>query len=250
MNYIDNLMEKLAPWLQDSVYEGKDSVESILCSLKGTIHEIMDRTRSSTLEEWTEQFTKRHESMGLSVSFNELGEKKELTQIMQNEISCVFQEACGNAVKHGKANKIQILVIYQDDRLQATIADNGIGIELEGLEGAQGGAGIGNMKARIAKLGGAFKVVNKDKDTGTVVIIDVPLLQASTDRVFERTVQIGHELHDILCPEMIGVVMMLANMKRPLSEDEAEKWYELNRAEEELGEFVTKFRTLSHELMV
>ncbi len=246
--FLVSASKKLERWKDDAVNnEPSFTLGMMMNNLTETVANVKCRTHQQTLEEWTNGFRERHDSMGMVVTFNELGEKIALPCVVQNELACVMQEACSNAVKHGKAGMIQILVIYQDEGLKITIADNGIGMS-ESIT-SKNGKGIGNMRSRVEKFNGAVQWLDKPDSSGTVVVIDIPSIKGLSDDFSESNVKLGHELHDILCPEIIGVTMMLANMKRHLSEEEAKKWYELKVTEEKLSEYASMIRELSHQIM-
>lgn len=250
-DFLETSLARLKPWLDDPIYNDENmTMRTIINNLKLTTERVSDSSRSLSLEEWIENFKERHRSMGIVVTYNELGEKKSISTVVQRELTCILQEACGNAIKHGKAGMIQILVIYQDHELKITIADNGVGMDLSKLDNKDsGGAGVSNMLSRINKIGGNLQFFNKEGESGTVVVID--LSEQGLDEIEETTIetQVGRALHDLLCPEIIGVIMILVNIKNDLKEIEAKKWCEIKNTEEKLGQFAVDLRSLSHQLI-
>lgn len=248
---INESLLRLKPWQGFQIDEYL-TIGGILSGLRKTLVSIQERSLSGSLEEWMTGFREKHESMGVKVSFHELGVKKTLSDRVRNELIYVFQEACGNAVQHGEADVIQILFLYQIDSFKVTISDDGSGIEcLEKLGGKREGSGLDSIKARIEKLGGEVEFSNKPggEAEGFVIVTTLPSVCSDAQQESNQDSVLGHELHDYLCPEMIGVVMILASIRRKLTEDESEMWYELQCAEEKLSDCSAKFRTLSHQLI-
>ena len=93
----------------------------------------------------------------------------------------IAQEAVGNAIRHGKANTIQIRLLQRRGTLVLSITDNGKGIPNEvaasvkqGLaptgnnKSVSGGMGLQTMHYRARVIGGAFSVASR-KGGGAVV---------------------------------------------------------------------------------
>jgi hypothetical protein len=71
----------------------------------------------------------------------------------------LIQEAISNAIKHGKANFINIDLNYLADRFELSIKDNGKGFDLSSAD-KKTGIGILNMKNRVKLMKGNFDIVN------------------------------------------------------------------------------------------
>ncbi len=79
-------------------------------------------------------------------------------------------EAVRNAVRHGKANRISILVEAASDQLTLSVADNGIGIN-HAKKTTGMGLRIINYRAKII---GASIIISPGKETGTIVKLSMP----------------------------------------------------------------------------
>ena len=89
----------------------------------------------------------------------------------------IVQEALNNAAKHSKADTVHISLRRIEERLELTIADNGIGFEPATLlhQGEpETGMGLDDMKERTELSGGSFTVRSK-REEGTVVKASWPL---------------------------------------------------------------------------
>jgi PAS domain S-box-containing protein len=83
----------------------------------------------------------------------------------------IAQEAITNAVKHGKATRIEIRCTGKDEHLELTIADNGTGISAGATE--RGGLGLHIMSYRARGIGGELSVLPRT-DGGTLVRCHAP----------------------------------------------------------------------------
>lgn len=86
----------------------------------------------------------------------------------------IVQEAITNAIRHGGADKILIVLIPEPDRhLTVTIDDNGAGLSSGKISLAVGSSGFGTttMKYRAQQLGGTLSIDSKEPDYGVLVTL-------------------------------------------------------------------------------
>jgi signal transduction histidine kinase len=84
----------------------------------------------------------------------------------------IVQEGLGNIFRHAKASRVRIDVAFEDDAVALSIADDGIGIN-EGDGSGRTGYGMGNLRARVADLGGDVHV-DSSPGSGTRIRVRVP----------------------------------------------------------------------------
>jgi signal transduction histidine kinase len=89
----------------------------------------------------------------------------------------VVQEALQNALKYSKARTITIDLKGTDGELTLTIADDGVGFDLEGPVST--GLGLTSMQERVDALGGTVEIRSRP-GAGTRLDIRVPIPVAST----------------------------------------------------------------------
>jgi PAS domain S-box-containing protein len=94
-------------------------------------------------------------------------------QIIQ--IYRIVQEAINNALKHGRAKKIDVLLEARADRMELTVTDDGSG--LTHSENPAPGVGLSIMNYRAAALGGEI-VVQNTASHGVVVRLKYPFVSA------------------------------------------------------------------------
>jgi signal transduction histidine kinase len=82
----------------------------------------------------------------------------------------IVQETLQNAIKHARANSIDINIVNTPGNLIITVTDNGVGMDAEAAKGM----GILNIKHRAGLLGGEA-VWNTEPKEGTTVSISIPI---------------------------------------------------------------------------
>jgi signal transduction histidine kinase len=83
-----------------------------------------------------------------------------LTAEVRRNLFLVVKEATHNIVKHSKASVASICLALDDDELEIRIDDNGGGFSRD--QASYGGNGLGNMKKRIADLGGTITIESRE----------------------------------------------------------------------------------------
>ncbi len=96
------------------------------------------------------------------------GDPYELTGEKKLLLFRIIQEAVGNAIKHGKAQKINITLAYEKGVLGVVIYDNGKGFDTRLLNDSKG-LGLHNMQVR-ARLLGAIDVVSAPGESTTITL--------------------------------------------------------------------------------
>jgi signal transduction histidine kinase len=84
----------------------------------------------------------------------------------------IAQEAINNAVRHGRAKKIQIALDAVDDEIVLTVNDNGAGFSTDKKN--QNGIGLRIMSYRAEMMGGVFNIENLK--SGTRISCVVPII--------------------------------------------------------------------------
>lgn len=88
----------------------------------------------------------------------------------------ILQEALTNIAKHAQASQVRVTLRKERGRLTLSVADNGVGFEVAGLQAAAGTTclGIHGMRERVALLAGSF-AIRSAPGAGTVITAQVPL---------------------------------------------------------------------------
>jgi signal transduction histidine kinase len=110
---------------------------------------------------------------GLQVEVTIEGEKREIPQLVDLSAYRIIEEALTNTLKHAKATKAVISMIFQNGTLLLDITDNGHGI-LKDENSASGGKGLIGMRERVNLIKGELWTGN-DPDGGFHVKVKLPL---------------------------------------------------------------------------
>jgi signal transduction histidine kinase len=85
----------------------------------------------------------------------------------------IAQEAVANAIKHSRADRIEIALSEGEGEIMLSIRDNGIGIP-DNISGKSTGMGLLTMSHRARMMGGVLAVEHDDFG-GTIVRCQVPV---------------------------------------------------------------------------
>lgn len=107
------------------------------------------------------------------LNFKSIGKPIHLAPDTQQIIFFTFREILSNVERHAAADKVDVLVIWNDAFLDISVADNGKGFD-PGTVRKDEHFGLGIMQERISNIKGKL-MVNSSTDSGTVVSISIPL---------------------------------------------------------------------------
>lgn len=116
------------------------------------------RTLAEALRQETESAVGDREMQG---AFVVSGAERVLPSGIEAALLRICQESLANAVKHAKATKIAVTLIYEESRIQLVTRDNGVGFDpgMSRIHGEEvGGFGLINMQERVRILGGNLTV--------------------------------------------------------------------------------------------
>lgn len=101
-------------------------------------------------------------------------EPHSLSPDARRELIRIGREALANVLKHAKATKVRLALLYTDREVHLRVHDNGRGFATPGLPHANGGYGLTSMSRRAESLGGKIDVCSYP-GRGTRVVARVPL---------------------------------------------------------------------------
>jgi signal transduction histidine kinase/ligand-binding sensor domain-containing protein len=94
-----------------------------------------------------------------------------LSAEFRHHIFLILKEALNNICKHSSATEVELTVVYDRDRIELRIHDNGLGFEAAQL--ASNRSGLSNMRARASLLGGTFHVESRRGSTTICLVTSV-----------------------------------------------------------------------------
>lgn len=160
---------------EKSIYEkALVMVEDSCKEVRNVSHNIMPNALiKSGLGNAIKDFIEKINYKSLTINLNTLGMNEMLDQNVELVIYRIIQECVNNVIKHSKANQLDISVIRDEEGLQLSIEDNGIGFNKSILQN-NGGIGMKNIFARVAFLKGTIDIDSRP-GKGTLVAIFIPL---------------------------------------------------------------------------
>jgi len=110
-----------------------------------------------------------------------LGETRQLTPSVLDEITQIGSEAIRNAMRHSGGGLVTVELAFEPSAFRLVVRDDGVGIPAGRLARAEqaGHYGVVGMRERTQRLGGALKVEN---DGGARIELTVPSRQAYGER--------------------------------------------------------------------
>ena len=109
----------------------------------------------------------------IKISFNVEGNVNTIDKNKEIMIYRVIQECIQNTLKHAKASKLDISIIAENNEIDVTIEDNGIGFDLSQVI-TSGSSGLKNIQNRIEFLNGKLDI-DSQMGSGTTIAFYVPI---------------------------------------------------------------------------
>jgi two-component system, NarL family, sensor kinase len=114
----------------------------------------------------------------IEVDFNVSGKEYSMQEQKAIFMFRMFQEIMNNILKHARAKKVNVSIIYSiDNKFVLRVEDNGIGFDLENKQNqltSSSGIGLKNMLNR-ARLIGADLAIQSSPGQGTVITVELSL---------------------------------------------------------------------------
>lgn len=124
----------------------------------------------------TKEFSRR---CGIPVVLAIEGRLDSLPEALRLCLYRAIQEALTNCGKHADASRVTVTVRHEDDRVSASVQDNGRGFDRLRLQ--THGLGLVGMNERVRALQGVI-TVSSEPGRGTLISLEVPLAANRLDR--------------------------------------------------------------------
>ena len=132
--------------------------------------DILDHFGLLAAIEWvTGDFQKRS---GISCELIFDPEEMDVPGNIATVIFRILQETLTNAIRHSKANTVEVLFRELPDKYELFVTDNGVGISQEQID-APSSFGLFAMNERARSVGGSVKI-SGIPDEGTEVYLEIP----------------------------------------------------------------------------
>jgi two-component system sensor histidine kinase DegS len=153
----------------------KEMVRDALTEVRRIIYDLRpmaldDLGLVPTLKKYLE--TTEDYNKGTKLYFQSNGNEVRLPSNYETAIFRLVQEAITNAVRHGKASKIEVKVEWLKNHVTLIVKDNGAGFDQSIVKNQS--FGLLGMKERIELVNGEF-FINSSPGNGTVLMFQIPL---------------------------------------------------------------------------
>ena len=106
------------------------------------------------------------------------GRPRELGFDVEQQLVRIAHEAVANAVRHGRARRVEVGLEYQADRLVLRVSDDGCGFVDNGQAGPDGHYGIVSMRERADGIDASF-ALDSALGRGTRIAVVLPTANES-----------------------------------------------------------------------
>lgn len=112
-----------------------------------------------------------------NVTFDFYGEERRFDSQFEIMIYRIVHELVNNAVKHSKADMINVQIMQETEYIGILVSDNGCGFDTEKVVK---GMGLNNVRERVNSRNGRMEIIS-DKDKGTEINIEFELNATNND---------------------------------------------------------------------
>lgn len=126
-----------------------------------------------TVQRYVNSFS---ESTNINTVVDVHGDLEELKPIINLTAFRVIQEALNNIKKHAKANNVKIKLESNQDKINISIIDDGVGFNANNLNkdtNIYSGFGLHSMKERLELINGSIKI-ESEIGKGTKIFVEIP----------------------------------------------------------------------------
>jgi signal transduction histidine kinase len=103
------------------------------------------------------------------------GTFRPLTQLVEDNLLRIGQEAINNAVRHAQAQQILVGLVFDARQVQLRVRDDGCGFDSQVADnGASRHFGLVGMRERAEQIGGTLSVQSRN-GSGTEIVVEVPI---------------------------------------------------------------------------
>ncbi len=172
MNLVALGKENLSIANRDIYQSTSHILDEVGTELRVTAHNMMPRAlmEKNLVEAVTAFCNYTRQSKNLDIEVQAYGNFEKLPEYYQLGVYRIIQELVHNIVKHAKASKSLVQLMWQDTVMSITIEDNGIGFDPEKLKQIDG-VGLESIKTRVKTMNGTF-TMNTSPGKGTSVYIE------------------------------------------------------------------------------
>lgn len=166
--------EGLPPAVEERLSRAIDDLDETVREIRQTIfalHEPMETESHQLRSRVMRECTQSGALLGFSPAVRFVGPvDSSASSIQIDHVIAVLREALTNAARHAQADRVEVLVEVDGERLRLTVTDDGIGVSEGGRR-----SGLANLSSRAEQLRGTFIVQRVADSGGTRLEWSIPL---------------------------------------------------------------------------
>ncbi len=146
--------------------------------LRNSVWNLRSRSQEdfSLLEALRQSSHRVTEGTGVQVEVSQSGEPQNLSELQEENLLRIGQEALNNALTHSQSDRMEIHLDFSPNLLVLRIRDFGKGFLPHSVEGSsQGHFGLSGMAERAQRIGGSLEIHSKP-GAGTLIEAKLPLV--------------------------------------------------------------------------
>ena len=170
-----NLLPDHADFLKDLRQQLNDALEGVKRFSQALRPPMLDDLGLLSAVRWLVDDMEKY--MGIEVSLIVSGDNRRLSEDAELTLFRAIQEALRNVWKHAGASKVEVTIVFSENKIRVSIIDNGKGFEplanKKRLSG-NGKLGIIGIEERMRLLGGNLQL-QSEPGKGTSLIVEAPI---------------------------------------------------------------------------
>ena len=159
--------------IQVVAQSARDGLTDVRRSIKALRPDALEHsTLAQALEALVENFRL---TTSARIAYFQEGEELKLDSDEEDALYRVVQEGLTNAVRHGRADRMEVRITRNEDVISVIVRDNGTGCEKP-----EEGFGLRHMRERLEMLGGTMSYGNLNREaedgyTGFFIVVRLPV---------------------------------------------------------------------------
>jgi two-component system, NarL family, sensor kinase len=151
-----------------------DLVNESAKEIRNVSHSIMPNALlKSGLGMAVKDFIEKLNQQKLSINVTTIGLNQTFDGNVEIMTYRIIQECVSNVIKHSKASRLDVSVVFENSHLVISIEDNGIGFDKLQLNKFEG-IGLKNIQTRVEFLRGKLEI-DSQTNNGTSITIEIPV---------------------------------------------------------------------------
>lgn len=162
--------------VNQNLLEIKKSIDLAMKDLRETIYGLSWEKRGKDvflqkLKDYTDELQKMH---GVEIEMTFLGDVQMISLEKKRALYRIICEVINNAIRHGKANHIDVHIMVEADMIKVQIADNGTGFDYDAvLDKKDRGMGLNNINRIIEMMNGHISI-KSGRAQSTSILMEIP----------------------------------------------------------------------------